>query len=63
MTKTYAKNAPNNELIMSLVRNYALIIIKQGQRCKTEDKKLNIVANELMNRGLLTQEDIDYLNG
>lgn len=62
MTKTEAKNAPNNVLITNLVDNYSLIIIKQGQRCKTENKKLNIVANELMSRGLLTQEDIDYLN-
>ncbi len=62
MTKTEAKKSENNELIIGLVDNYTRIVIKNGQRCKTENKNLNIIANELLNRGLLTQEDIDYLN-
>lgn len=63
MTKKDAKNAPNNELIVELADCLAIIVSKNGQRCDGKIKNMNIIANELMNRGLLTQEDIDYLNG
>lgn len=62
MTKTEIKNATNNKLIMELVNKYAIIISKNGARCKTEDKIVNDVAKELLNRGLLTEQDIEYLN-
>ena len=62
MTKTEIKNAENNILIVELVNTYAIILCKNGQRCKVESKKLNDIATELMNRGLLTSEDIEYLN-
>ena len=62
MTKTEIKNAENNKLIVELVDAYSVIICKNGQRCKAESKKLNDIATELMNRGLLTSEDIEYLN-
>jgi len=62
MTKTEIKTATNNNLIMELVNTYAIIVSKNGVRCKSEDKIINDVANELLNRGLLTKEDIEYLN-
>lgn len=62
MTKTEIKNAPNNKLIISLIDTYAAILCKNGQRCATEIKKLNNIAYELVNRGLLEKSDIEYLN-
>ena len=62
MTKTEIKNAPNNKLIISLIDTYAVIAGKNGQRCVTENKKLNNIAYELVNRGLLEKSDIEYLN-
>ena len=62
MTKTEIKNATSNKLIIELVDTYSVIVCKNGYRCKTESKKLNDIANELLNRELLTKEDIEYLN-
>lgn len=62
MTKTEIKNAPNNKLIISLIDTYAVIVGKNGQRCVTENKELNNIAYELVNRGLLEKSDIEYLN-
>ena len=61
-TKTEIKNAPNNELIMGLVDNYTKAVLKNGVRCNTENKNINDIANELLDRGLLTEDDIKYLN-
>lgn len=62
MTKTEIKNAPNNKLIISLIDTYTVIVGKNGQRCATENKELNNIAYELVNRGLLERDDIEYLN-
>ena len=62
MTKTEIKNAKNNELIIKLVDTYAVIVGKNGQRCLTENKELNNIAYELLDRGLLEKSDIEYLN-
>ena len=62
MNKTEIKKSPNNNLIIRLVDLYADIVCKNGQRCVTDNKELNRVSNELFNRGLLTKEDIRYLN-
>lgn len=62
MNKTEIKKSETNKLIISLVDLYSVIVSKNGVRCKKENKELNEIANELMNRGLLTEEDIDYLN-
>lgn len=62
MTKTEIKNVPNNKLIISLIDTYTVIVGKNGQRCVTENKELNNIAYELVNRGLLEKSDIEYLN-
>lgn len=62
MTKTEIINAKNNELIIKLVDTYTVIVGKNGQRCATENKELNNIAYELVNRGLLEKDDIEYLN-
>lgn len=62
MNKTEIKKATNNKLIIALAGVYAVIVSKNGQKCKTENKKLNEIANELLNRNLLNEDDIEYLN-
>ena len=52
----------NNELIIKLVDTYNVIVGKNGQRCATENKEFNNIAYELVNRGLLEKDDIEYLN-
>jgi hypothetical protein len=52
----------NNELIIKLVDTYTVIVGKNGQRCATENKEFNNIAYELVNRGLLEKDDIEYLN-
>jgi hypothetical protein len=62
MTKTQIKNAPNNKLIVELADCFAVIVASNGVRCKGFDEKMNNVARELLNRGLLEESDIEYLN-
>lgn len=62
MTKTEIKNAQTNKLIIKLVDTYSVIVVKNGQRCATENKELNNIASELFSRGLLEKSDIEYLN-
>lgn len=62
MNKTEIKNSPSNKLIIRMVDLHSIIVSRNGVRCKGEITEENNVANELMNRGLLTKDDIDYLN-
>lgn len=62
MTKTEIKNEKTNKLIIELADTYSVIVGKNGQRCATENKELNDIAYELVNRGLLEKDDIEYLN-
>lgn len=62
MTKKEIKSMQNNQLIMTLVNDYAVIVSREGQGCKYLDKDLNNIAYELKERGLLTDSDIEELN-
>lgn len=62
MSKTGIKNSATNELIVALVDTYACIICKQGVRCKQENTDLNNIMQELKSRGLLTDDNIEFLN-
>ena len=62
MTKKEIKSMKNNQLIMTLVNDYAVIVSREGQGCKSIDKELNNIAYELKERGLLTDSDIEELN-
>ena len=65
MTKKDLKAAPDNEIIQDYVKTYARAALDQdwyGHTLKTISKHLVDLEAEMINRSLLTKEQIEKLN-
>lgn len=65
MNKTYLKTAPDSEIIMEFVKTHARIAVDVnllGRPLVAITKRLKDLEEEMLKRGLLTQEQIDKLN-
>ena len=64
MKKSEIKKVTNSGLITEYVRAYSLRDANwiQGRGTERLDKQCKALEKELVARGLLTEEDVDYLN-
>lgn len=64
MTKTEMKKAENNEIIFRYIKAYSSLTlnINLGGKTKSLEKELADLDEEMINRGLLTEEQIRRLN-
>lgn len=65
MTKKELKAAPDNEIIQDYVKTYARVVLDEnmyGHPLKTISKHLEDLESEMINRSLLTKEQIEKLN-
>lgn len=64
MRKNEISKAKDNELIVDYVRSFAMLIRNDALRCGTKqlEKHCKDLEAELIKRGILTAEDINYLN-
>lgn len=66
MTKTKMKKAANNELIVAYVEAYSSFVLKYNEKnsrgIKMIQKECQNLEAELLERELLTEEDVRRLN-
>lgn len=64
MRKSEIKKAADNELIVDYVSSYSSLILNYnlGRGIKQHEKHCHDLEQELLSRGLLTEEDIKHLN-
>ena len=65
MNKFYMKTAPDSEIIMEFVKTHCRIAVDTnllGRPLVSFHKRLKSLEEEMLRRGLLTQEQIDKLN-
>lgn len=64
MRKNQIPKSKDNELIFEYVNSYAKLLLNYNQNkgIKQLEKHCNDLEKELLNRGFLTEEQIEYLN-